>query len=83
MKSNDEIGENKKNTKENRENAENCKKIFFHNKYKISMIWKTPWKNSVVKAVVYNDVNGIYIWLNEKHIETGIGHSNLPVVTNK
>ena len=29
------------------------------------------------------DVNSIYFKLNEKHIETGMGHSNLPVVTNK
>ena len=26
------------------------------------------------------DVNSIYFKLNEKHIETGMGHSNLPVV---
>ena len=28
------------------------------------------------------DVNSIYFWVNEKHIKK-IGHSNLPVVSNK
>ena len=83
MKSTDEIDENKKDTRENRENAESWKKFFVHNKYKISMIMKTTRKNSGVKVIDYNDVNGIYFLLNEKHIETGTGHSNLPVITNK
>ena len=41
------------------------------------------WKNSGVEVNYDIDVNSIYFWLNEKNIETRIGHSNLPAVTNK
>ena len=36
-------------------------------------------------AEVIDDIDGysIYSWLNEKHKEAGIGHSNLPAVTDK
>ena len=36
-----------------------------------------------IKAINDNDANSIYFWLSKKHIETGMGQSHLPVVTNK
>ena len=50
----------------------------------MTIISKIAWKNSGVEVFDDIDVKGvIYFWLNEKHIETKIGHSNLPIVTNK
>ena len=53
--------------------------------YKIEkkIISKSAWKSSGVEVIDDIYVNSRYSWLNEKHIETKIGHSNLPVVTNK
>ena len=50
---------------------------------KIAIISKIAWKNNGVEVIDDIYVNSRYIWQNEKHIETKIGHSNLPVVTNK
>ena len=36
-----------------------------------------------IEVIVDIHVNSIYFWLNEKHIETKKGYSNLPVPTNK
>ena len=49
----------------------------------MTIISKIAWKNSGVEVIDDTYVNSRYFWLNEKHIETKIGHSNLPVVTNK
>ena len=46
-------------------------------------ISRIPWKNSGVEIINDIDVNNIHFWLNEKHIKTGLGHSNLQAVTNK
>ena len=40
-------------------------------------------KNSDVEVIGDIDVNSIYFWLNKKHTETKVGHSKLPVITNK
>ena len=45
----------------------------------MTIISKTAWENSSIEAINYIDVNSIYFQLNEKHIETGIVHSDLPV----
>ena len=50
---------------------------------KIEGISKIAWENSINEAINDTPVNSTYFWLNEKTIETEIGHSNLPVVTNK
>ena len=49
----------------------------------MTTISKIAWKDSGVEVINDIDANSIYFWLNENHIETRIGHSNLPVVTNK
>ena len=49
----------------------------------MSIINKIAWKNSGIEAINDFDANRKYFWLNGKHIETGIRHSNLPVVRNK
>ena len=49
----------------------------------MTIISKIAWKNNGVEVIDDIGVNSICFWLNEKHIETKIGHSNLPVVTNK
>ena len=36
-----------------------------------------------IEVIVDIHVNSIYFWLNEKHIETKKGYSNLPVPTKK
>ena len=41
------------------------------------------WKNIDFEVINDIDVNSIYFRLNEMHIETEIGYSNLPVITNK
>ena len=43
---------------------------------------KIAWENSSIEGINYINVNSIYFYLNEKHIETGIVHSNLSVITN-
>ena len=50
--------------------------------YKIKKIsiTKEKWKENDVEVIA--DKNG-ELWLNEKHTESKIGHSNLPVATNK
>ena len=50
---------------------------------KIEKISKIAWENSIIEAINDIDGNSTYFWMNEKPIETEIGHSNLPVVTNK
>ena len=50
---------------------------------KRSIINKIAWKNSSLEVIDDTDVNCIYFWLNERHIEIKIWHSNLPVLTNK
>ena len=50
---------------------------------KIEEISKIAWENSIIEAINDIHVNSTYFWLNEKTIETEIGHSNLPVVTNR
>ena len=47
----------------------------------MTIISKIAWKNSGVEKNDDMDVNNF--WRNDKHIETKIGYSNLPVVTNK
>ena len=49
----------------------------------MTTISKIAWKNSDVDVISDIDVNSIYFQLNEKHIEIGIGRSNLPIITNK
>ena len=49
----------------------------------MTIICKIAWKNIDVEVINDIDANSIYYWLNEKHIETGKGHSNLPVITHK
>ena len=49
----------------------------------MTIIRKIAWKNSVVEVIDYIDVNSIYFWINDKHIETRTEHSNFLVVTNK
>ena len=51
--------------------------------YKMSLIPKETWKKCGIEVINDIYINSIYFWLNEKHIETGMGHSNLAVVTNK
>ena len=36
-------------------------------------------EKNCVELIVFNDKK----WLNEKHIETQLEHSNLPAITNK
>ena len=50
---------------------------------KMAIISKISWKNIDVEVINDIDVNSIYFWLNEKHVETKIGHSNLTDVINK
>ena len=49
----------------------------------MATISKIAWKNKGVEVIDDIEANSIYSWLNDKHIETGIGHSNFPVVTKK
>ena len=49
----------------------------------MAIISKIVWKNSGAEVIDDIDVNSRYFWLNEKHIETKIGKSNFPAVTNK
>ena len=49
----------------------------------MAIIIKITWKNNRIETINDIDVNSRYFWLNEKHIETKIGHSNLPLITNK
>ena len=49
----------------------------------MAIISKIAWKNTGVEVLDDIDVSSRYFWLNDKHIQTKIGHSNLPVVTNK
>ena len=49
----------------------------------MTIISKIAWKNSGIEVINDNDVKSVYFWLNVSYIETGIWHSNLPVVTNK
>ena len=49
----------------------------------MTIIRKIAWKNSDAEVIDYIDVNSIYFWINDKHIETRTEHSNLLVVTNK
>ena len=49
----------------------------------MGIISKIVWESTGVEVIDDIYVNRRYFWLNEKHIETKIGHSNLPVVTNK
>ena len=51
--------------------------------HKMSLIPKETWKKCGTEVINDIDTNSIYFWLNEKHIETGMGHSNLAVVTNR
>ena len=51
--------------------------------HKMSSIPKESWGKCSVELINDVNANSIYFWLNEKHIETEMGHSNLPVVTNK
>ena len=53
-------------------------KVVFFNMYR-----KETWKKCGIEVIIDIYINSIYFWLNEKHIETGMGHSNLPIVTNK
>ena len=50
---------------------------------KMTITSKIEWKNSGVEVIDDSEVNSIYFWINERHIETKIGHSTLPVVTKK
>ena len=49
----------------------------------MAVISKITWKNNGVEIIHDIDANSRYFWLNKKHIETKIGYSNLPFVTNK
>ena len=49
----------------------------------MSLIPKETWKKCGIKVIIDTDAKSIYFWLIEKHIETRMGHSNLPVVTNR
>ena len=49
----------------------------------MAIISNITWKNNSIEAINDIYVNSRYFWLHEKHIETKIEHSNLPVVTNK
>ena len=42
-------------------------------------ITKETWKKCGVDVIIFNDKK----WLNEKHIEDQLKHSNLPAVTNQ
>ena len=49
----------------------------------MSIISKMVREGTGVEGIDDIDVNSRYFWLNEKHIETKIGYSNLLVNTNK
>ena len=40
-------------------------------------ITKNTWKNNGIEVIVVNNVK----WLNEKHLENNLGHSNLSMLT--
>ena len=46
----------------------------------MNFIFKETFEKNGVKVIVDN--NGM-LWLNEKHIEKGLGHANLQVITKK
>ena len=50
---------------------------------KTTIISKIAWENRSIEAINYIDVNSIYFQFDEKHTETGIVYSDLPVVTIK
>ena len=42
-------------------------------------ITANTWKNNGIEVIIVNNVN----WLNEKHLENSLGHSNLSMITLK
>ena len=42
-------------------------------------ITKETLENNDIEVII----DGVNIWLNEKHIEEQLGHKNLPAITNK
>ena len=47
--------------------------------YKMVEITKETWKKCRIEVIIFNGKK----WLNEKHIEDQLKHSNLPTVTNQ
>ena len=62
------------------------RKIFFvfpinkRDKYKMAAITKETYENSSVEVITDNLNN---LWLNERHVETQLGLTNLPALTSK
>ena len=75
-KSRDELSENNKKTMKMHRLKKN---IFLFCVYKIVKITKETWEKNDVEVIAFNGKK----WLNEKHIETRLEHSNLPAITNK
>ena len=45
----------------------------------MSFIAKETWQKNGVEVIIFNEKR----WLNEKHIEVQLQHSNLPHITNQ
>ena len=55
------------------------KNIFLFCMYKMTEITKQTWEKDGVEVIFFKGKK----WLNEKHIEIQLEHSNLPTITNK
>ena len=52
-------------------------KYFSFVMYKMVNISRKTWGKNGVEVIIFNDKR----WLNEKHIETQLGHANVPDIT--
>ena len=53
--------------------------IFLFHIYKMANIIKKTWRKDGVEVIVFNSKK----WLNEKHVEEQLKHSNLVAITNR